>query len=265
MKTDWDLVQAGDQDTIEALLHRHEPLVLNIVGRFTKPNLNCFDDLKQVGMIALWRAIKEFDPARGFAFSTLAYPYIRNAVFNEARTGGVIRVPKPHRADNEHSKRLKEKARSVGSLSDPHGVCQDVFFAKTPDPAERLENQEEYYRSMARYHQRMDALRPRERLVVRARLNGATFPAIGRDLGVSGTRAHQLWDRALKKLREDSRTVREHQRRPLYDKQARYRDRKRRAGLCIRCGKKPEQFQLCDECRQKVKVLNCRSLERKPT
>ena len=201
MTTDWALVQAGDQDTIEALLHRHEPLVLNIVGRFAKPSLTCFDDLKQGGMIALWHALTSFDPTRGTAFSTWAFEWIINAVSHEASHSGVIRTAPINKHHSEETNLLKRRAQSVGSLVAPDGICQAVFFAKTPDPADALEQREEYYRSMGRYYSRMNILGAREWCVVRDRLDGATFKAIGRDLGITRQRAKQIWDGAMKKLR----------------------------------------------------------------
>ena len=208
-QTDWDLVQAGDQDTIEALLHRHTPLVLNIVGRFANSRITCFDDLKQVGMLALWHALTSFDPTRGNQFSTWAYRWIFNAVRHEARTGGVIRTVPINKDHTEETNRLKRNARAVATLSEPDGTgaCQDVFFAKTPDPAVVLEDQEERWgsRAIARYNRLMNQLPPRERCVVRARLGGATFKEIGVDLAVSRARTNQLWIQALKRLHKNGR------------------------------------------------------------
>lgn len=204
-QTDWSLVQAGDQETIEVLLHRHEPLVLNIVGRFAWSRVVCFDDLKQEGMIALWKAIASFDATRGTTFATWAYRWIFHAVSHEARTGGVIRTPPINKDHSEETNRLKQAARAVASLSEPDGVCQDVFFARTPDPAEGLENQEERYHSTARYNRLMNVLPPKEQYVVRAHLDGTTFKAIGVALGVSRARANQIWFQALKRLRKNGR------------------------------------------------------------
>ncbi len=200
--TDWPLVQAGDEATITALLHRHEPLVRKIAGRFARSRPNSFDDLKQVGTIALWNAITSFDPARGWAFSTWAHPWIMNAVSQEAATGWVIRTPKINPNHSEENKQLKRRARAAASLSEPDGDCQAVFFAKTLDPYERLEDREECVRSLLRYRRLLNTLQPRQRRVVRARLAGATYRTIGDSMRLSRQRAKQIWDQAMIQLRK---------------------------------------------------------------
>lgn len=44
---------------------------------------NEYDDLFQIGSIALWNAAKAYDPESAYAFSTLAYTCIKNAIINE--------------------------------------------------------------------------------------------------------------------------------------------------------------------------------------
>lgn len=199
--TDWALVSAGDEDTITALLHRHDPLVMNIAGRFARSRPACFDDLKAVGVIALWNAITSFDPSRGFAFSTWAQPWILNAISQEEATGRVIRTPRINANHSEENKQLKRRARAAASLSEPDGVCQEVFFAKTPDPAEWLEDREDRVLSLLRYRRRLNTLRPRQRRVVRARLGGETYRAIGDGMGLTRQRVKQIWDQSLEQLR----------------------------------------------------------------
>jgi len=60
---------------------------------------------------------------------------------------------------------------------------------------------------------------------------------------------------------EDGRTLREHDLKPPKDKYVRYRRRNIEAGLCPRCGRKPERFKLCNRCRDKSN--HCRRLAAK--
>ena len=48
----------------------------------TYPNLITNEDLQQEGKLGLWRACLAFDESRRGVFSTLAVPYIRNAISN---------------------------------------------------------------------------------------------------------------------------------------------------------------------------------------
>jgi DNA-directed RNA polymerase sigma subunit (sigma70/sigma32) len=63
--------QAGYQDSLNALMARHEGLVQAIVRRQVLGDLS-FAEALHAGRIGLWHAIVGFDPSRGFAFSTYA-------------------------------------------------------------------------------------------------------------------------------------------------------------------------------------------------
>lgn len=52
------------------------------------------DDIFQIGMIGLWKAVKIFDESKGNKFSTLAYKTIYNEIFNELRKStSASRIP----------------------------------------------------------------------------------------------------------------------------------------------------------------------------
>jgi RNA polymerase sigma factor (sigma-70 family) len=66
-----------DEDT---LCRRHMPLVVSIAKRLAPNHL--LDDAIGAGSLALLLAIRGFDPARGFAFSTYAHAAIERRVKN---------------------------------------------------------------------------------------------------------------------------------------------------------------------------------------
>jgi RNA polymerase sigma factor for flagellar operon FliA len=75
---------AGDRDQ---LILDHVPLLKHIVGRlfFDVPGTLDRDDLFGYGMMGLITAADAWDPSRGLAFSTFAYPRIRGAILDEIR------------------------------------------------------------------------------------------------------------------------------------------------------------------------------------
>ena len=66
------LAQSGDAAALSALLRQHSPLIKALCGRFP----DCREDAFQWGCMGLVRAIRGFDPRRGFRFSTYAVPVI---------------------------------------------------------------------------------------------------------------------------------------------------------------------------------------------
>ena len=67
--------QTGCEVCMEALLRRHERLVHSVLRRQWWGGV-ASADLLQEGRIGLWQAIMHFDPQRGIAFSTYAWPAI---------------------------------------------------------------------------------------------------------------------------------------------------------------------------------------------
>ena len=71
----------------ERLIIDHVPLLKHIVGRmfYDVPGALDRDDLFGFGMLGLIMAADSWDPSRGLAFSTYAYPRIRGAILDELR------------------------------------------------------------------------------------------------------------------------------------------------------------------------------------
>lgn len=64
------------------LLDYHQRLVKHLIKRFAPQKLiaEAYDDLFHEGMLTLLEAIKRYDPERGVAFTTFAFPLLRYAV-----------------------------------------------------------------------------------------------------------------------------------------------------------------------------------------
>jgi len=72
--------QAGCQACVERLLRQHAGLVHWVIRRDCHSALP-YGELLHEGQIAVWQAIRRYDPARGLAFSTYAVPAIRHRLW----------------------------------------------------------------------------------------------------------------------------------------------------------------------------------------
>lgn len=100
----------------ERLILDHLALLQHIVGRmsFDLPGRVQRDDLFGWGMRGLIEAADSYEPARGLAFSTHAFPRIRGAILDELRRLDFL--PRGRRD------RLREVERVVAELEQQHGA-----------------------------------------------------------------------------------------------------------------------------------------------
>ena len=85
----------GDKEAHDKIIIHNLRLVVSIARYYmnTECSLN-FMDLVMEGTLGLYRAIKEFDPERGFKFSTYAYNWVRQAIVSAInKRGFTIRYP----------------------------------------------------------------------------------------------------------------------------------------------------------------------------
>lgn len=79
------------EETEARLLQEHARLVTSIAGRFLSSGQE-FEDLQQVGMMGLLRAIRNFDQGRGLCFSTYAVPVILGEIRRFLRDDNPIKI-----------------------------------------------------------------------------------------------------------------------------------------------------------------------------
>lgn len=126
----------------EEFVEQHKGLVIALVTRYLSRGGAQREDLVQVGTLALLRAQKSFDPARGFAFSTYAVPVIDGALRDYLRQNTPLCVPRSlHRAASRLSKArsalgeessLAELAAFAGLSAEEAVLASDVFSAPVP-------------------------------------------------------------------------------------------------------------------------------------
>jgi RNA polymerase sigma factor (sigma-70 family) len=171
--------QAGCAESLNQLMARHDGLVQAVVRQQVLGELT-FEEALQAGRIGLWRAILGFDPERGFAFSTYAWPSIKHRIWRAVKVYG-----------------------RVGRTQAPFDPLE------APDPAVVWDGKAIRRALLAM----VDRLPPRLAYVVTGRhgLQGHTpflYRQIGAALGLTKQRAHQLRTEALVRLRHPASSYR---------------------------------------------------------
>lgn len=83
--------QNGDKDSQDIFLYENKGLVHLVVNKFKGRGVD-FDDLVQLGMIGLYKAMMNFDNGIGIKFSTYAVPMISGEIKRFLRDDGIIKV-----------------------------------------------------------------------------------------------------------------------------------------------------------------------------
>ena len=116
------------------LLQHHARLVTSLAGRFLASGQE-FDDLYQVGMMGLLRAIRNFDSQRGVCFSTYAVPVILGEIRRFLRDDNAVKVSRTikenylriRRAENEFSNRTGASP-TLSELCAETGLTRDEIL-----------------------------------------------------------------------------------------------------------------------------------------
>ena len=168
--------QAGSRDSLNLLMARHEGLVQAVVRRYGFGEL-AFTEAVHLGRMGLWRAVLHYTPERGVAFSTYAWPCIRNEILHVERA-------------QARRKKLPKATRAV--VSDP--------FLDTFIEADHRQTGQSLFQLVARLPERL-------RYVIVAYYGldgqpGSTYAAIGAQLRLTKQRVCQLRTEALVWLRQ---------------------------------------------------------------
>lgn len=158
------LFAIGDLDSV---VIAHFPLVFGIVSRIRTNRVDLFDDMVQQGRVALVIASRSFDPSRGVRFMTYAKKRVHSAAIDVLRSARRAERGEPFATESTYEAHV------------------DPFIVERIKVA-------------------LLALTDRERLIVESRFmrdEPIKIEALGRMVGISGSRAHYYQERARAKLK----------------------------------------------------------------
>jgi RNA polymerase sigma factor (sigma-70 family) len=83
-----------DFDLRNKIVEDNLGLVVSLAHSYSKSTAQPVEDLIQEGSLGLMKAVDDFDPDKGFAFSTFAVPYIKNAIRRYiSQNGRMVALP----------------------------------------------------------------------------------------------------------------------------------------------------------------------------
>lgn len=104
------LAQEKDQSAIDRLVMENQGLVGCVVKRFENRLINVErEDLFQIGMIGLMKAIERFDLGMDVCFSTYAVPLVMGEIRRFLRDDGAIKVSRSLKETGSRLRRLQDE------------------------------------------------------------------------------------------------------------------------------------------------------------
>ena len=224
-------IAEGDDEARELFVRANMRLVLSLVGRFPRAQENA-DDMFQVGMVGLIKALNNFDHSLGVCFSTYAVPMIIGEIKRclRDRTGVKVsrslrdiaykalqaremleegnRQPELVEIADEIGIPLKDVACALDAVSDTLSFYDTVFGDDDGDGmllvdqlADQKENSESWTEKIA-LGEALKHVPERELMVVKMRYyEGKTQVEISKLTGISQAQVSRLEKSAIAKLK----------------------------------------------------------------
>ena len=225
--------RAGDKEAREELISGNLRLVLSVVQRFANRG-ESMDDLFQVGVIGLIKAIDCFDLSQNVQFSTYGVPMIAGELRRFLRDHSAVRVSRSLRDTAYRVLQAKEKlSAETGREPDVETIAktldiprQDVVFALEAicDPVSLYEpvysdagetatvmdqigdtrNTDEHWLEQIALEEAMRRLTDREKHILALRYyDGRTQMEVAKAVGISQAQVSRLEKNAIRQIKKN--------------------------------------------------------------
>ena len=227
-----EMQETGSETAREQLILGNLRLVLSVIQRFTGRGED-MDDLFQIGVIGLMKAINNFDLSKEVRFSTYCVPMIAGELRRHLRDYHAVRVSRSLRDLAYKAMQAKEQltgelgrepttqqiADAVGaersevvialeSITDPVSLYEPIY-SDSGDPLyliDQIGDPDSTDNSWIRELSLRDALNSlseREKNILRRRFwDGKTQMEVARDIGISQAQVSRLEKAAIAKIKE---------------------------------------------------------------
>jgi RNA polymerase sigma-B factor len=229
-------IQAKSMDdprAVEELFHKYHDLLRSFAGKYQSASLP-FEDAYQVAALGLLKALERFDPERGAAFITFAYPTIAGELKKHYRDYiEVLRIPRRIRdlrrliltaQENFRQKHRREPTTSeiaiyldvpeenvieaLTTVRETHLLSLDMPLENEQGNdtllsfLEHRDSALEHLETRVVLEQMMEPLPHLLRKILRMRLQGWTQKSIAKSLGISQVKVSRLQEKAIAKMNQ---------------------------------------------------------------
>ena len=224
--------KSGDKDSRDLLIEKNMGLVWSVVRRFSHRGYEA-EDLFQIGVIGLMKAIDYFDTSYDVKFSTYAVPMIIGEVRRHLRDNNALRVSRsirdtayhalqtrsrlmdetgqePHISDVAKAMGIKEEdvAFALDAIQDPVSLFEPIYHDDgdaiyVMDQLKDDRTSDEDWLTHVAIESGMDKLSEREQSIIRLRFfQGRTQMEVADEIGISQAQVSRLEKSALKHMRK---------------------------------------------------------------
>ena len=225
-----EIQKTGSKEARDKLINGNLRLVLSVIQKFTNRGEDV-DDLFQIGVVGLIKAINNFDLTKEVRFSTYCVPMIAGELRRFLRDFNHIKVSRSMRdlaykamqakerltAENQKEPTIEEVAKAVGaekcdvvmaleSISDPISLYEPVY-SDSGDTLYVLDqigdkNDVDSWLDELSLREAIKALQPREKNILYLRFfQGKTQVEVADEIGISQAQVSRLEKGALAKVK----------------------------------------------------------------
>lgn len=180
----------------------HLGLVGAIAKRYPR-NLLAYEDLVQAGVIGLMRAVEKFKPELGFAFTTYASFWVRQAIRRAlSNTAMMIRLPVHKHDEACRQGTLPVEPTSLDAERWNDGTSSYTLYDLLPCEGQNPEDEAARVEEEGILRAEVSKLTERERTILHMRFtDGLTLAETGEHFGLTRERIRQIEGQALRTLK----------------------------------------------------------------